>query len=91
MTAKYNKLPYNIQKGSKIDQMALKLPTSFTARHSKIFPNWNFWFQNIPSGNPGGMTRHHSSSSVWPEFCSVKTTKKLGAKISNMEPIRLTG
>jgi hypothetical protein len=20
---------------------------------SKIFPNWDFWYENIPSGNPG--------------------------------------
>jgi hypothetical protein len=22
-------------------------------RSSKICPNWDFWFENIPSGNPG--------------------------------------
>jgi hypothetical protein len=22
------------------------------ARPSKIYPNWDFWFENIPSGNP---------------------------------------
>jgi hypothetical protein len=22
------------------------------ARPAKIYPNWNFWNQNIPSGNP---------------------------------------
>jgi hypothetical protein len=32
--------------------MAKKLPTSFTARHSEIYPNWDFWFENIPSGTP---------------------------------------
>jgi hypothetical protein len=21
--------------------------------HSKIYPNWDFWFENKPSGNPG--------------------------------------
>jgi hypothetical protein len=29
------------------------IPTSFVARHSKIYPNWEFWFENKPSGNPG--------------------------------------
>jgi hypothetical protein len=29
------------------------LQTSFIARHLKIYPNWDFWFENIPSGNPG--------------------------------------
>jgi hypothetical protein len=40
-------------------QMAIKytkwlenLPTSSIARPSKIYPNWNFWFENMPSGNP---------------------------------------
>jgi hypothetical protein len=23
------------------------------ARPSKIYPNWDFWFENRPSGNPG--------------------------------------
>jgi hypothetical protein len=25
---------------------------SSIARPSKIYPNWDFWFENIPSGNP---------------------------------------
>jgi hypothetical protein len=25
----------------------------FIARPSKIYPNWDFWFENKPSGNPG--------------------------------------
>jgi hypothetical protein len=33
--------------------MALKIPTSSIARPSKIYPNWDFWFENIPSGNTG--------------------------------------
>jgi hypothetical protein len=28
------------------------IPTSSIARHSKIFPNMDFWLENIPSGNP---------------------------------------
>jgi hypothetical protein len=36
----------------KIDLTAIKIPTSFIARLSKIYPNWDFWFENIPSGNP---------------------------------------
>jgi dihydrofolate reductase len=23
--------------------------------HCKIYPNWDFWFENIPSGNHGWM------------------------------------
>jgi hypothetical protein len=37
--------------GSKIDKMALKIPTSSIARPSKIYPNFDFWFENIPSGS----------------------------------------
>jgi hypothetical protein len=39
MVGKLTKLPQNI-------------PTSSIVRPSKIYPNWNFWFENIPSGNP---------------------------------------
>jgi hypothetical protein len=52
MTTKYTKWPYNIRNGCKMDQMAINLPTYFIARHSKIYPNWDFWFESIPSGNP---------------------------------------
>jgi hypothetical protein len=44
----------------KIDQMAGKLTkwqqiltTSSFAGSSKIYPNWGFWFENTPCGNPG--------------------------------------
>jgi hypothetical protein len=43
----------------KIDQMAVKQtewplnkPTSSIARPSKIYPKWDIWFENMPSGNP---------------------------------------
>jgi hypothetical protein len=26
------------------------MPTSSITRPSKIYPNWNFWFENKPSG-----------------------------------------
>jgi hypothetical protein len=29
------------------------MPTRSTARPSRINPNWYFWLENIPSGNPG--------------------------------------
>jgi hypothetical protein len=31
--------------GHKIDQTAIFL--------GKIYPKWDFWFENMPSGNPG--------------------------------------
>jgi hypothetical protein len=46
----------NIPNDQQIYQMAIKhpkRPTSSIARPSKIYPNWNFWFENAPSGNPG--------------------------------------
>jgi hypothetical protein len=33
----------------KIDQMTLKYTNIFQC---KIYPNWYFWFENMPSGNP---------------------------------------
>jgi hypothetical protein len=32
--------------------MAKKVPTSSIARPFKIYPNWDFLFENMPSGNP---------------------------------------
>jgi hypothetical protein len=29
------------------------MPTSSFARPSQIYPNRDFWFENMPSGNPG--------------------------------------
>jgi hypothetical protein len=29
------------------------IPRFSKARPSKIYPNWDFWFENKPSGNPG--------------------------------------
>jgi hypothetical protein len=34
--------------------MALKILASSFARPSKIYPNWDFGFENLPSGNTGG-------------------------------------
>jgi hypothetical protein len=36
----------------KLTKWPLNIPTSSIARPSKIYPNWSFWFENIPSGNP---------------------------------------
>jgi hypothetical protein len=40
MAAKYHKRP-------------LHIPTFSVLMLYKIYPNWDFWFENIPSGNPG--------------------------------------
>jgi hypothetical protein len=56
----YIKTRENIPNGTKLFQMAgkltewsLNLPTTYIARPYKVYPNWYFWFENIPSGNPG--------------------------------------
>jgi hypothetical protein len=57
---KYTKLPQHFPNGHKIHQMTLKYskrPENILAfsilRPSKSYPNWDFWFKNEPSGNPG--------------------------------------
>jgi hypothetical protein len=35
------------------DKMTIKIPTSSFAMLSKIYPNRDFWFENLPSGNTG--------------------------------------
>jgi hypothetical protein len=40
MSVRYSKWPQNILTFSNL-------------RPSKIYPNWDFWFGNKPSGNPG--------------------------------------
>jgi hypothetical protein len=48
---KYNKWPQNRPNGRKIYQhFSLQDPPKFT-------PNWEFWFENMPSGNPA-LFRH---------------------------------
>jgi hypothetical protein len=32
--------------------MTIKIPTSSILRPFKIYPNWDFWFENKSSGNP---------------------------------------
>jgi hypothetical protein len=43
---KYTKWPYNLPFGFKTDKMAIKIPTNTILRHSKIYPNWDSWFEN---------------------------------------------
>jgi hypothetical protein len=49
MSIKYTKLLSNIPNVNTVH-----IPTSSIARHSKIFSNRDFRFENIPSGNPAG-------------------------------------
>jgi hypothetical protein len=47
LTLKHIKWVQNIPSGRKMHQ---HLPLQYPC---KISPNWAFWFENIPSGNPG--------------------------------------
>jgi hypothetical protein len=52
---KYTKLPRtlpNVKKTVKWTKCPYNIPSSSIARSSKIYPNWDFWFENKPSGNP---------------------------------------
>jgi hypothetical protein len=49
MATKYSKLPRNIPNCNKIYQIGTKYTN---ISHCKIYPNWDFWFENMPSGNP---------------------------------------
>jgi hypothetical protein len=66
MAFKYSKWPHNI-------------PTLTIKRPSKIYPNWDFWFENKPSGNPvilGGKRRQYQNRFLLPENL---TTSNKGA------------
>jgi hypothetical protein len=42
----------NIPNVHKIFQMAVKYINIFQSEDLDFFPNWDFWFENKPSGNP---------------------------------------
>jgi hypothetical protein len=76
ITIKCTKWPQNIPNGHKIYQMATKytkwpqnrpnghenIPTSIIARPSKIYPNWDFWFEKKAIWQPWFQTS---------KFCTV--------------------
>jgi hypothetical protein len=49
---KYNKWSQNILNGRKIDQMSIKYTNIFHCMTVQNLPNWDFWFENLPAGNP---------------------------------------
>jgi hypothetical protein len=49
---KYTKLPQNIPNGHKIDQLVIKYIKIFHSKTLQNYPNWDFWLENKPSGNP---------------------------------------
>jgi hypothetical protein len=40
------------------------MPTSSIAVPYKIYPNWDFWFENIPPGNPDAATAGDSATVI---------------------------
>jgi hypothetical protein len=60
------------ENGRKIYQMAIKKPNGHKiyqmgikysiARPFKIYPNWDFWFENIPSSNAAGHARKNGKT-----------------------------
>jgi hypothetical protein len=55
----YTKSPQTIPNCYKIYQIALKyskgsynIPIFIIPRPTKTYPNWDFWYENKPSGNP---------------------------------------
>jgi hypothetical protein len=62
-----------IRNGLKISQMAVKLtkcpqntPKSSFPSSSKIYPNWDFWLESMPSGNPCAKSRETATSKFAP-------------------------
>jgi hypothetical protein len=41
----------------KYSEWSYNITTSSIPRPSKLYPNWDFWFENKPSGNPGEKAR----------------------------------
>jgi hypothetical protein len=63
---KIYQMPTKLLNGHKMYQIAVKyskwsynIPSFFIPRPSKIYPNWYFWYENLPSGIP---ERHSGST-----------------------------
>jgi hypothetical protein len=54
---KHTKWPRNIPNGLKLGQMGIKYQHIPLQVPPKIYPNLDFWLENMPSGNPGESTK----------------------------------
>jgi hypothetical protein len=61
MDKKYLKSPKNIPNGHK------NMQTISNLSPTKIYPNWDFWFENKPPGNPD----LHTSSRSIPHYVHI--------------------
>jgi hypothetical protein len=51
--------------------MAVKSSSSIESP-CKMFPNWDFWFENKPSGNPAAVKAYFSISDLVSTFLTLK-------------------
>jgi hypothetical protein len=79
--------------GHKIDQMAVKWTKwpqniSTTTRPSNIYPKWDFWFENIQSGNPVELFFLHNfadrdeEKSFFSVFCGFHRNLLIGKSLT---------
>jgi hypothetical protein len=57
------------------------MPRFSVARPSKIYPNWDFWFENKPSGNPVRNSKYKKRKNVATKNVRQKITKKMFDKM----------
>jgi hypothetical protein len=82
MAIKYTKITTTLPNGHKTYQMGVKytkrrwnIPTFSILRPSKIYPNWDFWFENVPSCNPTAQVP--SSAAQLYVVCTVNRSEQL--------------
>jgi hypothetical protein len=52
------------QKAEIYSKWSKNTPTFSIPRPSKIYPNLDFWFEDIPSGNPGRRTKESEKKRI---------------------------
>jgi hypothetical protein len=55
------------------------VPTFPYPRPYKIYPNWDFWFENVPSGNPASRKEFFM---LWKKLCLKGCDDKKQANVS---------
>jgi hypothetical protein len=73
-----------LTKTVKCTEMPINIPTSSIETPSKVYPNWYFWFENKPSGNPG---RNHKNRTDFLESKLISSLKaSLNRRVANAWP-----
>jgi hypothetical protein len=78
----------------KIFQMAIKCTTFSNLRPSKIYPNWYFWFETKPSGNPEWHpnepnNRSYSTLAATEQSLVTKQCGQMGRKCATWQIVSL--